>query len=167
MARTRRRSILLDALRGAVAGGVAVWLMDQVTTGLLEQQRQQVTEREEAARPNGKSALENLLDRLERDYGLELDQEGRSAALQAIHYGLGVVPGALYAVLRRRLPLLGSARGVAYGVLLFAINDEYLNTRLALAGPFDAYPLETHWRGLVGHIVLGVATDTGIEVLGG
>jgi hypothetical protein len=31
----------------------------------------------------------------------------------------------------------------------------------------EAYPLETHWRGLVGHAALGVATDTTIELLGG
>ena len=50
---------------------------------------------------------------------------------------------------------------------VWAVNDEYLNTRLGLAGPFAAYPIETHFRGLVGHVVLGVATDTGISLLGG
>ena len=47
------------------------------------------------------------------------------------------------------------------------VNDEFLNTRLGLAAPFGAYPIETHLRGLVGHLVLGVATDTTIELLGG
>jgi len=163
----RNRSILRDALRGAVAGGVAVWVMDLVTTGLLEQQPRAVSEREEQARPNGKPALVNLVDRLERDLQLELDAAQRSGLLIALHYGLGVVPGALYGVLRDRLPLIGLARGALYGLALFAVNDEYLNTRLGLAGPFDAYPIETHWRGLVGHVALGVATDTGIDLLGG
>jgi hypothetical protein len=56
---------------------------------------------------------------------------------------------------------------MVYGFLLWAINDEYLATRLGIAAPPEAYPPETHLRGLVGHLVLGVVTDTGIDVLGG
>jgi hypothetical protein len=163
----RRRSIFRDGIRGAVAGAIAVWVMDLVTTGLLEQQSREVTEREEAARPNGKPALVNLVDRLEGDWELDLDQEQRDGLLTALHYGLGVVPGALYAILRDRLPLVGLARGALYGIVLFAVNDEYLNTKLGLAGAFEAYPIETHWRGLVGHVALGVTTDTAIDLLGG
>ncbi len=159
--------MLLDMIRGGLAGAAATWLMDQVTTGMLDQQPDEVTEREEAARPNGKDTITNLLDRAERGYGLELDEGQRGMASLAIHYALGIVPGALYGVVRRRVPLAGTANGLLYGLLVWAVNDEYLNTTLGLAGPFDAYPIETHWRGFVGHAVLGVATDTGIELLGG
>lgn len=159
--------MLGDALRGAVAGAAATWLMDLVTTGLLQGQSEDVTAREQAARPNGKSAVANLVDRLERSFGLSLDERQRSQLSQVIHYGLGVGPGAAYAVIRRRLPLVGAGHGLLYGVLLWALNDEYLNTTLGLAGPFDAYPIETHWRGLIGHAVLGVATDVGIDLLRG
>ena len=78
---------------------------------------------------------------------------------QVVHYGLGVGPAVLYALLRRRVPLLGAGRGVVYGLLLFGINDELLNTALGFAGPPDAYPASAHVRGLVGHVTLGVATD--------
>ncbi len=82
-------------------------------------------------------------------------------------YGpLGVVPGALYGALRRRVPLLGAGRGLMYGMLLFVGNDEVMNTELGLAGPYSAYPAAAHLRGLVGHAVLGVATDTGLDILG-
>jgi hypothetical protein len=47
------------------------------------------------------------------------------------------------------------------------VNDEVLNTWLGLAGAFDAYPAETHWRGLVGHVVLGITTDATVTALGG
>lgn len=157
----------MDLARGAIAGAMATWVMDLVTTGMLEGQSEASRRREEAARPNGKPAVENLLDRLERAGGFQLDEGQRAMAGQAIHFGLGVLPGALYAVTRRRLPLLGAGGGALYGMLLWALNDEYLNTRLGLAAPFEAYPPETHWRGLVGHAVLGVMTDTGIDLLGG
>jgi uncharacterized membrane protein YagU involved in acid resistance len=156
-----------EGVRGGLAGFGATWLMDVVTTGLYAGQAEATTEREEAARPNGKSAVENLVDRIEARSGRTFTDAQRSAVTQAIHFGLGVGPGAAYAVLRRRMPLVGASRGLLYGALLWAVNDEYLNTALGLAGPFGGYPLETHWRGLVGHIVLGMATDSGIDVLGG
>ncbi|MBA2571308.1 MAG: hypothetical protein H0X16_02230 [Chloroflexi bacterium] len=58
-------------------------------------------------------------------------------------------------------------KGCCTGILFWALNDEYLNSSLGLAAPFGAYPIETHWRGLVGHAVLGIATDTGLDLLGG
>lgn len=159
--------VLRDVFRGALAGAAAVWLMDLVTTAMLERQPPDVTEREEAARPNGKPALVNLVERLESEYEVELSEEQRDSLVQLLHYGLGVFPGALYGVLRSRVPLVGTANGLLYGLLLYAVNDEYLNSRLGFAAPFGAYPIESHWRGLVGHAVLGAATDTGIELLGG
>ena len=159
--------MLIDALRGAVAGAAATWLMDQVTTAMLQSQPDEVTQREREAQPNGKSSIANLVEMVEDATGFDVEEEQRPMVEMAAHYALGVVPGALYGVLRRHLPLVGAKRGVLYGVMLWAVNDEWLNSQLGLAGPFEAYPAETHWRGLVGHAVLGVATDTTIELLGG
>ena len=159
-------SPIADMLRGAIAGAVATWVMDQVTTAMLERQPPDVTAREEAARPNGKSAVGNLVDRLTAGLGLDLDEERKGRLASLVHYALGIVPGALYALLRR-LPLVGAGRGLVYGILLWLVNDEYLNARLGLSAPPEAYPIETHLRGLVGHAVLGVTTDWGIDVLGG
>jgi len=156
-----------ELARGALAGAIGTWLMDLVTTGLLESQSKASMQREKEASPNGKSSVANLVERIEELTGVDLEPGQRSIATQAVHYGLGVLPGSLYGSLRNRLPLLGAGRGVVYGVILWAVNDEYLNARLGLAGDFGAYPLQTHWRGLVGHIALGVATDTAIDVLGG
>jgi hypothetical protein len=156
-----------NGFRGAVAGAAATWLMDLVTTGLLDARSAETTRREEAARPNGKGSVENLVDRIEAMMGRPLTGSQRATAMQAIHFGLGIGPGALYAAVRRDLPLIGAGRGLVYGILLWAVNDEYLNTKLGLAAPFAAYPVQTHWRGFVGHVVLGMATDAGVDVLGG
>ncbi len=156
-----------DAVRGAIAGGVATWLMDKATTGLQQAESKPASERESAARPNGQSSVANLVDRLDERLSLELDPPTKSRLSEIVHYGLGVLPGALYGVLRRRVPLVGAARGLAFGVVLWALNDEWANTTLGLSGPVRAYPLETHLRGAVGHLVLGGATDTTLDVLGG
>ncbi len=160
-------SLKRDLIRGAIAGGAATWVMDLITTGVLEGQSREVTEREERARPNGKPAIENAVDTLEAKASIRLDEQQRNLVTQCIHYGLGAVPGAAYAVLRRRVPLLGAAGGMLFGAALWAVNDEFLNTRLGFAGPYDAYPMETHLRGLIGHTSLGAATDTFIDALGG
>lgn len=153
--------------RGAIAGAAATWLMDQVTTAMMSAQKPEVTAREEAARPNGKGAVDNLVDQIEQRSGIPMDSARRRMVTEAIHYGLGVVPGALYAVVRHRVPLVGAGGGLLFGAALWALNDEYLNTALGLAAPFGDYPTETHIRGLVGHLALGGATDSLLDLLGG
>jgi uncharacterized membrane protein YagU involved in acid resistance len=165
---TRRRGSLVGGLvRGAIAGGAATWVMDQLTTGMMQGQADEKTEQEEAARPRGQAPDLNLVDHLDRRFELRLDENGKSRLALGIHYGLGIVPGALYGALRRRLPFIGAWRGLLFGLVLFLLNDEYLNAKLGLAGPPQEYPAETHTRGLLGHLALGAATDTGVDVLGG
>jgi hypothetical protein len=159
--------VLRDAVRGAVAGGAATWLMDLVTTRLYEAQPEAATRREEAAQPNGKSSVANMVDRFETSTGLTIPTARRPLVENAVHYLLGVLPGAVYGVVRRRLGIARMWEGAAYGLALFAVNDEYLNTKLGLAGPISAYPARTHFRGLAGHAALGIGTETGIQLLGG
>jgi len=159
--------MLRDALRGAVAGAAATWLMDLVTTRLYEAQPVLVTQREEAAQPNGKSSVANMVDRVEAATGLTIPRARRPLVENAVHYLLGVLPGAVYGVIRRPLRITRLWEGAAYGLAVFAVNDEYLNTRLGLAGPVSAYPARTHFRGLAGHAALGIGTETGIQLLGG
>ena len=64
--------VIRDAIRGAFAGAAATWLMDLVTTGMLETQPREVTARERAAQPNGKSSVANLVDRVEASTGLQV-----------------------------------------------------------------------------------------------
>ena len=154
------------ALRGAVAGGVGTVLMDLATTSIQKRQSRSDADREAAARPNGKQAVENLVDRVAGGLGTQLDEQSRTATMNVVHYGLGVAPGVLYALLRCRVPLLGAGHGLVYGALLWAVNDELANTVLGLAGPPEAYPMSSHARGLAGHLVLGVGTDVGIDLIG-
>jgi hypothetical protein len=153
-------------VRGALAGAAATWLMDRATTLLYEVQAPEVTEQETAARPNGKSSVTNMIDRFEAQTGVVVPAERRPLVENLVHYALGAVPGALYAV-ARKVPGVRALNGAGYGLALFAANDEFLNTRLGFAGPARAYPPETHFRGLAGHAVLGAATETGIQLLGG
>ena len=151
--------LIWTAARGALAGAVATWVMDRVTTAMYERESAEDRAREEEAWPNGKPSVPNLVDLGSRITGVRFSPEARPAVEQTTHYLLGVGPGVLYALLRRRVPMLGAGRGLVFGLVLFAVNDELLNAALGLSGPPDAYPAAAHLRGLVGHVVLGMATD--------
>jgi len=133
---------------------------------MAEGQTAEVTAREKASSPNGQSAIANLVDRIDQGLGLDLTKTAKENAAQLIHYGLGVGPGAAYAMARRHSSKVGAGNGLLFGLALWLINDEYVNTRLGLAGPWSAYPIETHWRGLVGHAALGIVTNAATGALG-
>jgi hypothetical protein len=154
--------LMWTALRGAMAGAIATWVMDVVTTAMWERESAEDRAREEAAWPNGKPTVPNLVDMGSRITGVQFNPKIRPAVEEVTHYMLGVGPGVFYALLRDRVPLLGAGRGVVYGLVLFAVNDEGVNAVLGLSGPPQAYPMAAHMRGLVGHVVLGVATDVAL-----
>ncbi len=145
--------------RGAAAGAIGTWVMDRVTTAMYERESAEDKAQEEAAWPNGKPSVPNLVDLGSRVTGVRFSPQATPKVEQATHYLLGIGPGVLYALLRDRVPLLGAGRGLVYGVLTFALNDELMNTALGLSGPPPAYPAAAHLRGLAGHVALGVATD--------
>lgn len=150
---------LWTVARGAVAGAIGTWVMDRVTTAMYERESAQDRAQEEEAWPNGKPSVPNLVDLGSRITGVRFNPQARPKVEEATHYLLGIGPGVLYALLRNRVPLLGTGHGLVYGLLLFAVNDELLNTALGLAGPPSAYPAAAHLRGLAGHVTLGVVTD--------
>lgn len=75
------------------------------------------------------------------------------------------MPGAAYGALRDRLPLLAVGRGLLYGAGVFVVMDEVVAPSLGVVSGPKGYPWEAHWRGLVGHLVLGAATDTVLDVM--
>lgn len=85
----------------------------------------------------------------------------------AVHYSLGVGPGALYSVLQDRVPYVDTGRGAFWGLTLFAAQDELLNAVTGLSGKPRDYPWQAHGRGLVAHLVYGVVTDTAVWLMKG
>ena len=158
-------NVLAGAIKGAVAAAAGVWLMDLVSTAMYGREDEGTKKREEAARVEGKDPASVVAGRIAGMTGGSVLEEREGQAATAIHYALGVVPGALYGVLRPRLPGLGAGRGLAYGLALFVLNDELLGPALGLAAGPTAYPWQAHARGLAAHLVLGVATDAVLDVL--
>lgn len=154
------QSIVRRGVRGGVAAVVGILVMDPVTQVIYDRRSPEVVEREAAAMPEGKGAAQMAAIKGGRALGLELTEPQSGVAASALHWAIGVVPAAVfYGLLGRRLAGLGPVRGLVFGLGLFAVADEGVNTAFGFAGPPSTYPLETHLRGLVGHAVLGVVTD--------
>ena len=83
----------------------------------------------------------------------------------AVHYALGMGPGALYAGQRQRRPWLRTGRGALYGVALYLANDLLAARLLGIAGPQGEYPWQAHARGLIGHLVLGMVTEATLNAI--
>lgn len=152
-------SIARDALVGAAAGLAGTWLMDQVTTYLYERESDRAREDEDRAR-GGRTAYGIAAERIAEAVGNPLSDEQRTRAGTMVHWTLGATAGALYAILRGRLPGADLAGGLAFGTAFWLVMDEGANTLLGLTPPPQAFPLETHARGMAGHLVLGAATET-------
>ena len=152
--------LLKSVIKGAIAGGVGVWLMDRFTWTWYSHERTETLVQERMAQKGGRYAPNTAGKRLTGALGIVLPQHQQYVLGRSIHYFMGIAPGALYALWRYRMQNLGYWRGPLYGFGLFITFDEIITPALGFAsGPF-AYPWQAHTRGFFAHLILGTATDT-------
>lgn len=166
MNHSRFDSVAIDLFKGALAGAFGVWAMDRVDGFFYEQESQNTRNRTIANRPRGEDPAHVIAGKAADAVGMPLTGPGRDEAGIAVHYSLGILPGALYGALSSRVEAIGAGRGLGYGAALFVIQDELANTALHIAGPPLGYPWQAHARGLVAHLVYGCVTDTVFRILG-
>ena len=138
---------------GTAAGYAAGQVMDRATTWFYGRQSDASKQREHDLLPEGAPMasarkLAGLVGAVPTD-----DQAGRIAT--GLHQSLGQLYGVVAAVLTRRgVPPV--AAGVASGMGAFVLVDELANS-LFFTPPPQAYPVESHLRGVVGHLTFGAA----------
>ena len=157
--------MLADLARGAVAGAVGTWAMDKVTQWMWSREGADALEREMEVRPGGLDPAHAIANRVAGAMGKELDPRQPHPAGVGVHYALGIVPGAVYGALRGRVGGVDALGGLLYGLGLFVFEDEGANALLGTSGKPTEYPWQAHVRGLVGHMVLGVATHATLEMM--
>ena len=158
-------NVLPDLVKGAIAGAAGVWAMDRVVWWLWDRENPVALQQEWAARPEGLDPAHVMANRAAEAMGTELVPRQPHPAGIAVHYALGVVPGAVYGALRNRVGGVGAAGGLLYGLGLFLVEDEGLNPLLGTSGAPTEYPWQAHARGLVGHLVLGAVTHATLDLL--
>lgn len=158
-------TLFTDLTKGALAGALGVWALDRITWFMWNREDPNALAREEAARPLGLDPAHVVAHRARRLAGRTKQPKQPSALGLAVHYSLGIVPGALYGALRKRSRSISAGAGVLFGIGLFLLQDELGNRMLGLSGPAKRYPWQAHARGLIGHAVYGATTDGVLRVL--
>jgi hypothetical protein len=148
---------------GGLAGVVGTIAMEPVTTFLYEHEDEAHKKREEELRKE--SALEVLAARLIELIGAEPSEQRKQQLATALHWIYGMGWGALYALLRRRVPLLRKGLGLPFGVLFALVGDEIMNQVMGLTAPPKAWPIDAHLRGLVGHVAFAAAADGALRAV--
>ena len=157
-------SIGADLMKGAIAGAVATWVMDKVTTTLHEKETTGARRRENRAR-RGRVVSAAAAEKGARIAGTSLTAKQRRQTGAALHWTLGIGAGAAYGVLRRRVPNTGRLVGLSFGTGFWLVLDEVVVPALGLAPGPRALPWQTHARGLAGHLSFGAVTDATLKVL--
>ena len=150
---------------GLAAGALGVWALDRVDWFMWNREDPRARARTTAVRPNGEPPAQALVSKAEDAAGKRLESAAHEAASQVVHYAIGMGPAIGYALLRDRLPAGGVARGALYGAALFVMQDEALNTATSLGAQPRDYPRQAHARGIVAHIVYGIATELTLNLI--
>ncbi len=161
----RTRDVVSGAAAGVVGGYVGTKVMQPVTTKLRELAPEADKEREKAVSPGppyriGAQKAAALV-------GVKLDEKQLETAASAMPYTVGIAGGLLYVALRRVARMNPVMAAVASGMALFFAVDEGLTPTLGLSAPNNMYPLSTHLRGFLGHLVYGAGVAVTADVLMG
>lgn len=148
-----------DLLMGAIAGVAGVWALDRLDWFLMDREPERARRQTRLARPDGQDPAHVI-------------------ANTAARGGNAAVAGAA-APCRHRRPLwprhddggrlrgaaVGAGRGIPFGLAMFVLQDEGLNTLLGTGGPLGRYPWQTHARGAAAHALFGFVTDSVLRLL--
>jgi hypothetical protein len=145
---------------GVAAGFAATQVMDRATTWFYERQSDASKQREREVLPEG--APTASARKLAGLIGAELTDDQTGQLAEAMHRSLGQLYGVAAATMTRRgVPPVSA--GLAVGLGGWLLVDELANS-LFFTPPPQAYPPESHLRGLVGHLTFGAATGALLAV---
>jgi uncharacterized membrane protein YagU involved in acid resistance len=161
---TRRGALVFDIAVG-LAGGLLATAVTNLVQGLLRRltpARIRCQERRVSpARTSSLAAAEKLAPLLPIASSLK----SKEAAGVIIHFATGMIWGPTYGLLRRYTRWHPVAAAAASGATMSLVLDETLVPQLGLSAPYHAYPVYTHLRGLVAHLVYGAALALAVEMI--
>jgi hypothetical protein len=155
-------TLLIDLALAPVAGYVGTKVMEPVGMKLYELESEADRRREDEVRPGPPYAM--AARKAAGLVGLDLSDEQLERLALAFHYGLAIQWAPLYAVLRRRTSLGPVPAGLATGAAMSLIADEMMTPAMGFSAPNRAYPLATHVRGFLGHLVFGLGVAATTEI---
>ncbi len=152
---------LTDLALSAVAGYVGTRAMEPVSMRLYQWESDAARAREDAARPGEPYRI--AAEKLSRLAGFNLDEKRLGLLALVFHYGLALQWAPLYPLLRRRTQLAPLPAGLLTGAAMSVVADELMTPAFGFSAPNLEYPLVTHLRGFVAHLVFGTAVAATVE----
>ncbi len=144
----------------SIAGFIGTKLMEAVSMKLYDLETPEARAQEDRVRPGPPYRV--AAEKTTKVVGLRLNERQLDVAGMGFHYGLGMSWALAYPLLRR-LGLGPIGAGFVTGASLSLIVDEGLTPALGFSAPNDAYPLVTHLRGFVAHLVFGLGVAAAME----
>lgn len=156
--------LLRDIAYGVVGGAIGTVVMGEVTNFLYRFESKDKKKKEEELRRE--PPYEVMAERLAKNvFGTDLSKQTKSKFGQVAHWGYGLAWGGIYGAMRNGVPSLSRAAGLPFGIAFWAIGDEALNAALKLTPPPQAFPMDAHVRGLVGHLMYTATADGVCRIL--
>lgn len=155
------RRTLTDLALAAVAGYVGTKAMEPVSMRLYEWESDAARAREDAARPGAPYRI--AAEKLSYLAGLDLGDTRLDQLALVFHYGLAFQWAPLYPLLRRRTQLTALPAGLLTGAAMSVVADELMTPAFGFSAPNLDYPLVTHVRGFLAHLVFGTAVAATVE----
>lgn len=157
------QEMLMDLGVGLVGGFVGTKVMEPVQMTLYEWEPEQARKHEERVRPG--PPFQIAAQKMSEGLGLNLHDSQRQTLGMALHYGLGMAWGPVYTLVARRSGTHPLLAGLLTGAAMSILADEFMTPAMGASAPNREYPLVTHLRGFVGHLVFGVSVAATAELL--
>ncbi|MFW8596387.1 DUF1440 domain-containing protein [Cribrihabitans neustonicus] len=147
--------LVVDIGVGLLADFVATKVTERGQTALWKVTPEHIQRQENCVRPG--PPLRVAAEKTTELLGFELDEDSTRVAGMALHYASGVGWGQVNCVMRRAAGMNSLGAGVAAGASMSLLLDEIVTPALGFSAPNRTYPAATHIRGLLGHLVYGLA----------
>jgi putative membrane protein len=157
--------ILRGALAGAIAGLVGAYAMERFQAMWSETQKRARPKQTASAAKDEPTTVKAAERIAETVLHTELPEELKPAAGEAVHYGMGMLSGAIYGAVAEVLPIVRAGNGLLFGAVLWLIADETAVSATGLAKRPSAYPPSAHAYALSSHLVYGFVTETVRRIL--
>lgn len=157
------RPLLLDLAIGLAAGYAATQVTQAIQPVLYRLTPRAVKQREESVRPGQPSRI--AAKKIGKQMGIAMRGKWLARAASALHCGTGLAWGPVYGLLRRFSGMRPWWAGLATGAAMSLIVDETLSPALGCSAPGGEYPVATHARGLITHLLFGLTVAASAEAL--
>lgn len=161
---SRARTFLADIAVGLLAGLVATQVTNLVQGPLRRLTPVRVTLWERLVRPGASSSLV-AARKVAAHLDPSLGRQETELLGKLIHNGIGMAWGPVYGLLRRHGSMTPVGAGLATGTAMSLILDEAVVPALGLSAPNQDYPILTHVRGFVAHLVYGAVAALTTEAV--